>query len=165
MSIDEQAREIYANFGLAVYYGQVLEHGIVNAMVILRLPDRNRFTKGDIDAFMDQQFENTLGKLIKNLREELPLPIDLENLLKQSLKMRNWLCHDYFRERSVEFMTEHGRKNMLAELFEAKELLVRTDKLLTSVVQPIADRCGITEVTIQGEYEALCREKGLIINK
>ena len=83
MTADEHVREVYAYFGLAVYCGQVLEHGIVNAMVILRLPNRERFTKGDIDAFMDQQFENTLGKLIKNLRAETALPMDLEDLLKE----------------------------------------------------------------------------------
>src|SRR5438034_11431655 len=119
MTTDEHIREVYAYFGLAAYFGQVLEHGIVNAMVILRLPNRDRFTRGDIDAFMDQQFENTLGKLIKTLRAEIALPADLEGILKQALKLRNWLCHDYFRERAREFMTEAGRAGMLAELEDA----------------------------------------------
>lgn len=158
---DEHVREVYAYFGLAVYYAQVLEHGIVNAMVVLRLPHRDRFTKGDIDAFMDQQFENTLGKLIKNLQAETTLPPDLEELLRQALKTRNWLCHDYFRERAFEFGTEAGREKMLAALLDAKELLTRADKRLDSVVKPLADRCGITEVLFQEAYQALCREHGI----
>ena len=28
-------KEVYAQFGLAVYYAQVLEHGMVNALVFL----------------------------------------------------------------------------------------------------------------------------------
>src|SRR5437879_2832975 len=110
MTADEHIREVYAHFGLAVYCGQLLEHGIVNAMVTLRLPNRDQFTKRDIDAFMDQQFENTLGKLVKDIRAETALPADVEDLLAQALSMRNWLCHDYFRERAVEFMTERGRE-------------------------------------------------------
>ncbi|MDB5309834.1 MAG: hypothetical protein JWO38_4036 [Gemmataceae bacterium] len=161
MTTEEQIREVYAYFGLAVYCGQVLEHGIVNAMVVLRLPRRDRFTKGDIDAFMDQQFENTLGKLIKNLRAELALPTDLEGLLGQALKTRNWLCHEYFRERAIEFMTAAGRDKMLAELADAGELLNRADKRLSAVVQPLADRYGLTEEKMQVEYQALCREHGI----
>src|SRR5205085_11680070 len=152
MTADEHVREVYAYFGLAVYCGQVLEHGIVNAMVILRLPNRERFTKGDIDAFMDQQFENTLGKLIKNLRAETALPMDLEDLLKQALKTRNWLCHDYFREWAVDFMTELGRDKMLGELAASRELLERADKRLAAVVQPLAERFGMTEVAFEAAY-------------
>lgn len=161
MTADEHVREVYAYFGLAVYCGQVLEHGIVNAMVVLRLPHRDRFTKVDIDAFMDQQFENTLGKLIKNLRAELTVPPDLEELLRQALKTRNWLCHDYFRERAAEFMTPAGRDKMLAELEAARELLSRADKGLAAVVRPLADRCGLTEAVLEAQYQALCREQGI----
>jgi len=59
---DYLVRETYAHFGLAVYWGQVLEHGIVNAMVVLQLPPRSTFTRDDVDAFMDKEFKNTLGK-------------------------------------------------------------------------------------------------------
>ena len=34
---DEHTKEVYARFGLAVYYAQVLEHGLVNALTISRL--------------------------------------------------------------------------------------------------------------------------------
>lgn len=161
MTADEHVREVYAYFGLAVYCGQVFEHGIVNSMVVLRLPHKDRFTKGDIDAFMDQQFENTLGKLIKNLRGELPFPPDLEELLRQALETRNWLCHDYFRERAVEFMTPAGRDKMLVELEQARELLSTAEQRLTTVIQPLADRCGMTGGVFQAEYRKLCREQGI----
>lgn len=158
---DEEIREVYAHFGLAVYCGQVLEHGIVNAMVVLRLPDKDRLTKGDIDAFMDQKFECTLGKLIKELQAELPIPSDLEELLRQALKTRNWLCHDYFRERAIDFMLPVGREKMLVELEEARELLSDAEKRLEAVIQPLADRCGITEAVLQAEYRKLCQEEGI----
>lgn len=161
MSPDEQIREVYARFGLAVYHAQVLEHGIVNAMLVLRLPDQDRFTRRDIDAFMSQQFENTLGKLIKNLRAELPLPLHLEDALRQALKTRNWLCHEYFRERALDFMTEVGRDKMLVELVEASRLLSDADDSLTAVVQPLADRCGLTQEVLDAQLEAYRREQGL----
>ncbi len=161
MTTDEQVREVYAHFGLAVYLGQVLEHALVIAMVMLKLPHRDRLTKQDIDAFMDQQFAKTLGKLIKNLRTQTTLPSDLEGLLAQALKTRNWLCHDYFRERAVEFMTDAGREKMLAELGEARDLLDRAEKQLSAVVQPLAERSGFTEAKFQQYYEEFRRDHGI----
>lgn len=44
--LSEQVKEIYANFGLAVYQAQCLEHGLVNALVLLDLiPNRRKLTK------------------------------------------------------------------------------------------------------------------------
>ena len=43
MDEDEQHKEIYAHFGLAIFTAQVLEHGIVNALVCCDLiPNRRR---------------------------------------------------------------------------------------------------------------------------
>lgn len=159
---EDDIREMFARFGAAVHAAQVLEHGIVNAMLILHLPNRNRFTKFDIDAFMDQQFENTLGKLIRNLREKLTLPVDLEHLLYKALKTRNWLCHEYFRERANEILTTEGQQGMIAELVDAYQDLYRADKALTALVQPLADRLGITQELIEREFDSIKREVGIM---
>jgi len=43
---DEHVKEVYARFGLAVYYAQVLEHGLVNALVVLDLiPNRRHLAR------------------------------------------------------------------------------------------------------------------------
>jgi hypothetical protein len=47
-SDDEQTRDVFAHFGLAMYLAQTLEHGIVNALVILRLPEKDKYTRQDI---------------------------------------------------------------------------------------------------------------------
>ena len=64
MNEDAQVREVYAHFGLPVYMAQVLEHALVNAMVVARLPQRARVTGSEIDDFMSEQFDAMLGKLI-----------------------------------------------------------------------------------------------------
>jgi hypothetical protein len=161
MDDDDLVRETYAHFGLAVYWGQVLEHGIVNAMVVLRLPPRSTFTRDDIDSFMDNQFKNTLGKLIRNLQAMTTIPAELEELLSRALKTRNRLCHDYFRERAVDFMNNDGRTKMIAELEGCRELLIAADQCLSATVKPIADSCGLTEEKMQIAYAEFCRENGI----
>lgn len=161
MDDDDLVRETYAHFGLAVYWGQVLEHGLVNAMVVLQLPPRSTFTRDDVDPFMDRQFKNTLGKMIHNLTDMTAIPVDLEDLLTRALKTRNWLCHHYFRERAVDFMNNDGRTKMIAELEECRELLIAADRCLSATVKPIADSCGLTEVKMQMAYAEFCRENGI----
>lgn len=73
---EEQVKDVYAHYGLAMYLAQCLEHGIVNALVILRLPEKEKHTRHDIDEFMEGRFQKTLGTLIKHLKsEEHYLPI------------------------------------------------------------------------------------------
>src|SRR5258707_9358823 len=100
----EQIKEVYARFGLAVYFAQVLEHGIVNALLIVSLiPSRRHLVPSieewaaEVDAFTGRHFEDTMGRLIKSLRSVTTLGVGLEVLLRDALGKRNWLVHDYFR--------------------------------------------------------------------
>ncbi len=115
---DEHVKEVYARFGLAVYYAQVLEHGLVNALVVLDLiPNRRHLARSrdewgtQFDAFTDRHFEATMGRLMKNLRAVTQVHADLEKLLQDVLNRRNWLVHDFFRERATEFMSALGREH------------------------------------------------------
>ena len=155
MNEDEHVREVYAHFGLAVYQAQVLEHSLVNAMVILKLPERNRITRTDIDDFMGQEFQKTLGNLVNDLKKYTTLPPGLEKLLSSALKTRNWLCHHYFRERAEDFMMLNGRSGMIIELDDSRDLLIEADSALNALVRPLAAQFGITEATIEAELEAM----------
>lgn len=94
------------------FYAQVLEHGIVNALVISDLiPAQRHLAKsqgewsGLVDEFMDRHFERPLGKLIGSLRAVTTVPSDLDARLREALESRNWLAHHFFRERAREFLT------------------------------------------------------------
>jgi hypothetical protein len=71
---DEHIKEVYARFGLALYCAQVLEHWLVNALVMMDLiPNRRHQARAEeewaneVDPFMDRQFEEPMGRLIKKL--------------------------------------------------------------------------------------------------
>ena len=154
MNRDDLVRDTYAHFGLAVYKAQVLESGIVNAMVIARMPDRARITRADIDSFMDRQFKNTLGQLLRTLKKHVVVPDSVAGLLDQALSTRNWLAHDYFRERATEFVTEAGCHQMISELQGAQQLFSSADDQLGTVVRPIRERFGMTDEAIASEVQA-----------
>jgi predicted lipoprotein len=155
---DDVVRDTYAHFGLAIFRAQVLEHGIVNAMVILRFRQKDRLSRSDIDAFMDQRFENTLGRLIALLKADVSVPAHLKRQLNEALGLRNLLAHRYFRERAEQFMSEAGALSMQHELQAAQEVFRAADRALTSLVQPIADANGLTAERIEVEYQSMLAE-------
>ncbi|MCW8917255.1 MAG: hypothetical protein OQL08_00345 [Gammaproteobacteria bacterium] len=158
---EEQTRDVYAHYGLAMYLAQILEHGIANALVILRLPDKDEYTRQDIDEFMAGRFEKTLGALIKHLRSEAALPHNLESHLAQALKRRNCLAHNYFREKAENFVTRSGRDEMLKELQNDQKLFENTDGQLSEAVKLVRVKHGVTDSVYEAEYNRICTEFGI----
>ena len=152
---DEQIKEVYAHFGLAVYLAQVLEHALVIALVYSDLlPNRTpSTTQAHFDVFMDKHFSTTMGKMIKNLQQFMPIPAELGTLLTESRTKRNWLAHHYFRERADEFMTEKGREKMLIELKDAQTLFEKADELLDEVCRPLREKFGLTDEKIEKHFK------------
>lgn len=160
----EHVKEVYARFGLAVYSAQVLEHGLVNALMILDLiPSRRHLARSrdewgtEVDAFMDRHFGATMGRMLKNLRDVTQVDADLENLLRDALSKRNWLVHDFFRERITEFMSTAGREQMLREVDECRNLFKTADERLETIVGPLRRKAGITDDLLEREYRHLSR--------
>ena len=156
---DDHVKEVYARFGLAVYYAQVLEHGLVNALVVLELIPARRADattrdewSATVDAFMDRQFETTMGRMMKTLRSVSEVPNDLDRVLADGLRRRNWLAHDFFRQRAESFMTRVGREHMLREVDECRIVFQDADARLDAAIAPLRQRAGLTEEHIQRLY-------------
>jgi hypothetical protein len=64
-----EQREVYAKFGLAIYFCQVLEAGLVNYLVLLRrASDGGTATAADVDELYVELFGNTFGRNMNNVR-------------------------------------------------------------------------------------------------
>src|SRR5437660_12239047 len=92
----EHIKEVYARFGLAIYCAQVLEHGVVNALVVVDLiPSRGHLARSKdewavaVDAFMGRHFEHTMGHLMRELRSGTKILADLADVLKRAEKKRH----------------------------------------------------------------------------
>jgi hypothetical protein len=168
MDDGEHIKEVYAHFGLSIYLAQVFEHGIVNALVYADLVPRRAGKvsskeqwASEFDIFMEGNFEHTLGKLIKIFQNHVTTPVALEQTLKETLKLRNFLAHGFFRERAVEFVSFQGREKMLKELERAQQQFERADKELEAVVRPFRLKIGFTDERLEKAYEELCYSAGV----
>jgi hypothetical protein len=135
----QHCKEIYAQAGLALYFAQVLEHGVVNAMFIARMPEREQVTRAEIDAFAAEQFETPLGAMLKAMRRYVTVPHDVDALLKEAPGKRNWLAHRFFREFAEHFMNAKGRDEMHAYLQDAQPVFQRSYKELEALTKRIGE--------------------------
>lgn len=143
-----QTREVYAKYGLAMYFAQCFETGLVNLLVALKLKNKDKITRSDIDPFMEENYEKTLGKLISSLKQAMKISEGLEADLKELLDIRNYLAHRYFRVKAIDFMKKDGRQHMLSELKCFISKLESGDKKIESITAVICQRYGITDEII-----------------
>lgn len=162
----DHIKEVYARYGLALYHAQVLEHGIVNSLTILSLlPSRRHFAESQdewgllVDEFMDRNFEKSMGQMITALRAVTTVPDDLEGLFRQALKKRNWLVHDFFRERVKDFLDSAGRDKMLAEVDGCRAGFEEADQRLAKIVDPLRNTAGITDKMLMEEFQRLVKHR------
>ena len=152
-------KAVYAHFGLAMFCAQCLEHEVVNTLTLLELLARKATIRtraeweAAVDSIMDNHFEHTLGKMIKDLKQLTTVPPTLEAMLGEALRARNWLAHDYFRERATDFMTPPGREGMIDELEQPQDMFRMADRTLHATYDAVRTRYGVTDAKIQEEWE------------
>jgi hypothetical protein len=159
---NEQSKDLYAHFGLAMYMAQVFEYGVIGALVALRLPQKEKYSRENIDAFIEGRYEKTLGALLKHLRAEMKVSDELEPILEKALKRRNYLAHHYFRERSEPLQTIDGRNDMIVELLADVSLFQEADGLLTEAIQPIRDKHGVSRERGEEIWAEYCAKLGIV---
>ena len=156
MDEDEHTKEVYAQFGLAMYCAQAVESAIAVTLLHLDLIPKRASSKArtmaewesEIDSFTRKQFEETLGGLIKRLRSVAPVPDASAGALRDALAKRNWLAHGYFWSRSEQFLSMSGRESMLKEIIAARGVFDRAESMLLEVVADAGKTYGITQAMV-----------------
>lgn len=154
-----QIREVYSRYGLAMYQAQVLEHGMVNAVIVARMlpkmrnhSDRSAWEDA-FDRAYDVEMAKTFGNMLRAL-EPLELPEELIGRLRVAKTERDRLAHRFFREHDEDFLGRSGRTVMIAECEDAIEMFTAIDANLEEHMRPQRERHGITSEWIEGHIAA-----------
>jgi hypothetical protein len=153
-------RQVYAKFGAAVYYGQGLEHEIVNLIVWSGVSDGTYSSYKETQTANAKMFAKTMGALKQVL---MSCRIDLAHLeddLVRAVSLRNFLAHSYFRERAAAFITLEGRERMIAELDSSIEFFMKVDAELTSFTREIIGSRGLLDTMPESREAAKGRGFG-----
>ncbi|MEX2416310.1 MAG: hypothetical protein WD424_09215 [Paenibacillaceae bacterium] len=162
---NEHSKEGYAYFGLAVYYVQVLEHQLVNMIVLLRKTQGKILKENDLDVLYARKFSNTMGQLINEIKQLFDLHSDEMDELKEILKVRNFIVHDYFKERIALTVTRTGRNEIINEFQVFVDRIKRLDKKLEKYSNDLHVILGISQADIDIEISRLKKEERMRISE
>lgn len=155
MDEDDQHREIYAWAGLALYYAQVFEQGMIHATYVAQIDNNtlvNEFTSAEnFQGVVDRE---TAGKIIRRVREHVALSPELQAICLACVYKRNFLAHHFFSERSDLFARLEGRRQMLEELREMIVSFQRADAGLERAMFEHGKAINFTPALVRQHYEA-----------
>lgn len=158
---DVQVREVYSRYGLAMYMAQVLEHGMVNAVIVMRtLPTIQAHAdetawEATFDAAYETGLAHTYGNMLRQLVSLEGFPPNLLERLRAAKEDRDVLAHRFFRQNDLAFMSGNGRTSMIAWCEERVELFKALSDDIDAFLAPIQERHGITQAWIDKAMEAL----------
>jgi uncharacterized protein YutE (UPF0331/DUF86 family) len=154
---DYGPKEVFAFFGLASYYAQVLEKNLTIMVVAFRCKGL-QITKGEFDALYAEHNKKTLGHLLHRAKELISIPNETDSLLNEALLKRNWLIHHYFADRCIQFGTEIGRRQMISDLQSMMCIFTEADRATELISNPILEEFGVTEECIEKMIEEMAKE-------
>jgi len=155
----QQRRETFARFGLAMYQAQCVERQVA---ILLATTHNQQFLQTapeDRDRFFDAEFSKTMGRLVRDLRQQTTPAPEFESRLRRAVELRNWLSHHYFWERAGSILTWDGREKMISELQEAADFLDEVDGELTAIGEEWFERAGGSREAIESELARYLRGK------
>ena len=154
----QQRREIFAYHGLAMYHAQCVEKSLA---ILASSVFNKEFWKSDYTRrgeIQDKMYSEAIGKLLTRLRKKVTISDELDSLLEDARKKRNWLAHDYFFVRAGQVMTVKGRDIMIAELSELVDFFTNLDARLMAICDKWCEKVGISQESIQKSIEELIQE-------
>lgn len=163
-----EIREVYARFGLAMYQVQVLEHGIVNAIVALTLfKERASYsTKERWWEAIDERFQQELGQTFGNLLKRLILIPEVSETLVEHLRAakepRDILAHRFFRLHADDFMHGAGRRKMIAWCEDQIITFRKLDDQLEQLYSDSLEAAGVTKEWLSARIDEELARQGVV---
>lgn len=111
-----QSRELFSYFGLAVYYSQALEQQMANFIILIKVASGDMTSEAELKLHFDKKLSNSLGQLVREISHYFTFSPQEMELLKQIWKKRNFIVHDYFKQKIYATFSEAGRAEMIKEL-------------------------------------------------
>lgn len=149
-------KEVYARYGLAMYYAQVFETGLVTLLAIATThQSKVPITRPEADAMFDELFGYTSGRLLKRLAGIMEVGGEGADDWQNAVRERNRLAHHYFRDHAENFVTTEGMQRMVDDADGVRELFERADLVTTAITRALLADVGVTDAQIEEQYDML----------
>jgi hypothetical protein len=138
-----ELRELFAYFGRAYYFAEVLHRGLCNLYVVLQVPENGVVTRYRVEEHFAAAFKMTLGQVWKTVANHFTR--DSRTVLELAIERRNFVAHHFWYERAHLMSRRDGRLAMQNELADATKLFEQADALVDAVGPDFAARFGLDE--------------------
>ncbi|MBC8525444.1 MAG: hypothetical protein H8D22_01035 [Candidatus Cloacimonetes bacterium] len=109
---DYDIRECFAYFGLTIYMVQTVEKGILNSLIL----SYKNITKTRYDELFAEKSQLTFGQLKREIIEKGIFNNEIVEKIDKFHEKRDWLAHNYWWDRSIEFYRDNLKYKILEEL-------------------------------------------------
>jgi len=151
----EHVREVFANYGRAMYEAQCLERevGLLLSTKYAASPDTTAVWR--FEELLDSNADLVFGRLVSRLTASANYGPALAEKLNRAVEARNRLAHRYWWERAVEFTSSKGREQMIAELREMRVLFSDVDAALSAEGREWRRTRGVGDDLVHAEMARL----------
>jgi len=152
---DEKVKDVYAHFGAAIYYAQVLEQQAIN-MIACSIQVNNKMNSIEEINSLWNRYDfgiKTLGSLINEIKTLYNISENDAETFKKVLKLRNYLTHDYFRFNTELFYNDSGMKRMIKDFIDFKDQAIFIDKKFINYLKKYTIKIGLTDEKIADMME------------
>lgn len=154
---EKQVKEVYTLFGLAVYQVQCFERELAISLTASFGPGIKKITRKQYEILLNSYFNKTLGQLNKVL-SMFPVDQTVKEGVKECLRIRNYLIHNYFWNNAIAFCKQEGREKMIDELKCYIAILERMDNTLVKLNREWGEKYGVNELAIEKQINVLLQE-------
>lgn len=145
LSEDEQVKELYAQFGLCVYWFQVLEHQLIDMIILSAQKNGLIISSADFDNLFYSFSDKSMGMLKKKVFELYDLSEKDIGEINNIQAKRNYYVHNYFKNHSEDFFDITKKLQMLSEFIDTAEQIRSVDKKLENLCNNSLEKIGITQ--------------------
>jgi hypothetical protein len=140
-----QTKHVYALYGLALYQAQTLERGLMMAVILRTVIDKEAATVETYDSVLSSTSRGTMGQVLTVLKPHLNNDPSLLEALDAGLLLRNNLAHSFWWDNAARFETTEGREGMISELMTADTTFQDLDARLHEVVRRYTREMGVSD--------------------
>jgi len=146
-SIEDLVREMYACFGLAYYYSEVLHRGLCIILAMSDLPRRDLITRPRVEEHLADAFSLTLGQVITELAGKIPGEYLIR--LEEVREIRNFLAHHFWFDRAQLMFRAENIHQLIKELDGYTAIFRQMDEEMTAWFHKRQNELGLTDDILQ----------------
>jgi hypothetical protein len=141
------AKDVFAHFGAAYYFAEVLHRGLCNLFVWTRVVPAGTMNRYRVEEHLAKAFSTTLGQLLGEIKT--CFSEDELGTLGAAVSKRNYVAHHFWYERVYLMATAEGCRTLIAELEAAEEMFRAADRLVDQVAAPYQAKMGLSSEILE----------------